>query len=255
MAQTSWPFENVDTSETQFSQWARNIGEGVKAGVGGELLVSGDGSGMNVKVAAGQSMVRGHYYSNTAIQTLTITPSDLTNPRIDNVVLELDPAANTILLKVVAGTPASSPVAPTLVQTDSGVYQQLLAYVDVEANETAIGAPDVSDERSFLGGAKAVVKTVAATAYTLSASDSNKFLRFTSNDPITLTVNDGFTVGQRVDVYQKGEGVITFTEGTGSIEGAGVAGADLVTNAQFAAVSIFCESAGVYAIVGNVSGA
>ena len=42
MAQTSFPFESIDTSETQFSQWARNIGEGVRAGAGSELLPFGD---------------------------------------------------------------------------------------------------------------------------------------------------------------------------------------------------------------------
>ena len=252
MAQTSFPFESIDTSETQFSQWARNIGEGVRATAGSELLPFGDSSGMTVKVSSGQSMIRGHYYVSTATESLTVAVANVTNPRIDNVVLELDPAANTILLKVVAGTPAGSPVAPALIQTDSGIYQQLIAYVSVAALATTITAGNVSDERSFLGGAKAVVKTITGTAYSLSAADSNKFLRFTSADPITLTVDDGFTVGQRVDIYQKGAGVITFTEGTGSIEGAGVTGVDLAMNAQFAAASIFCESTGVYTIIGNI---
>ena len=150
MAQTSWPFENIDTTETQFSQWAKNINEGVKQGNGDELVVSADGTGMTVSVGSGQSMIRGHYYSSTATESLAITASDPTNPRIDAVVLELDPTANTILLKVLAGTPAGSPVAPTLTQTEAGVYQLPLAYIAVAATVLAIESGDVTDKRGFM---------------------------------------------------------------------------------------------------------
>ena len=150
MAQTSWPFENIDTTETQFSQWAKNINEGVKQGNGDELEVTADGTGMTVSVGSGQSLIRGHYYSSTATESLAISASDPTNPRIDAVVLELDPTANTILLKVLAGTPDASPVAPTLTQTDAGIYQLALAYVDVAATVLAIESGDVTDKRGFM---------------------------------------------------------------------------------------------------------
>lgn len=151
MAQTSWPFENIDTSETQFSQWARNIGEGVKSGSLNELETYGDSTGLQVKVKSGQAMVRGHYYQSTAEEILTIPTADTTNPRIDLVVVELDPSANSITLKVVAGTAAGSPSAPTLTQTDAGVYQLQLAEVAVAANATTITAENVTDSRSYLG--------------------------------------------------------------------------------------------------------
>ena len=150
MAQTSFPFENIDTTETQFSQWARNINEGIKQGNGDELAVSADGTGMAVTVGAGQAMIRGHYYTNTDDVVLTITASDPTNARIDAVVLELDPGANAVTLKVLAGTPAGSPVAPTITQTDTGIYQLLLAYVDVEAATLGIDLVDLTDKRGFM---------------------------------------------------------------------------------------------------------
>jgi len=63
MAQSSWPFENIDTSETQYSQLMRNIGEGVKgSSAGTQLKPFGDSTGLNVKVPLGESLVRGHYY-------------------------------------------------------------------------------------------------------------------------------------------------------------------------------------------------
>ena len=152
MAQTSWPFENVDTSETQFSQWARNIGEGVKSSAGFELEPYADSSGMNVKVKSGQALIRGHYYNSTAEETLTIAAADATNPRIDRVVLQLDPSANSILLVVLTGTPGATPAAPELTQTDSNIYEISLATVAVAANATSIAPENVTDTRTMLLG-------------------------------------------------------------------------------------------------------
>ena len=94
MAQTSWPFENIDTSETQFSQWARNIGEGVKQNALNELEPFADSTGMRVKVKSGQALIRGHYYQSSVEEVIAVTASDPTNPRIDILILELDPSAN-----------------------------------------------------------------------------------------------------------------------------------------------------------------
>lgn len=151
MAQTSWPFENIDTTEVQFSQWARHINEGIRPDFANELEPFADDSGLNVTVRSGQAMVRGHYYASTAEETLTITTPDATNPRIDSVVLELDIVANSILQKVVAGTPDASPVAPTLTQSEDGnVYQFLLGNVDVAAGVFSIEAGDVTDLRTYM---------------------------------------------------------------------------------------------------------
>jgi len=149
MAQSSFPFENIDTSETQFSQMFRNFASGVNGSPAGTELKVTAGTGLVVAVAAGQAMVRGHYYISTASENLTIAAADPTNPRIDSVVLTLDPTANSIVLAVVTGTPASSPVAPTLTQTDAGVYQYQLATVAVAAGAGSVGT--ITDTRNFFG--------------------------------------------------------------------------------------------------------
>jgi len=229
MAQTSWPFANIDTSVTQFSQWARNIGEGVKASSATNALMPyGDGSGMNVKVNAGQAMIRGHYFLSDAVATLTIAAANATNPRIDSVVLNLDPSTNAAVLAVVTGTAAASPVAPTLTQTDAGVYQLLLGNVAVAAAASSISSGNVTDLRSFIGGLTASgaatltnktlvspqeVTTVSATAatgtvnydvatqadlyYTTNAS-ANFTLNFRGNS--TTTLNSLLPVGQSTTV-------------------------------------------------------
>jgi hypothetical protein len=150
MAQLSWPFESIDTSETQFSLWARNLGEGVIDGKGFELEPFADSTGMNIKIKTGQSLVRGHFYDNTAEETLTIANADLTNPRIDLVVLKLDPTANSILLTVLPGTPNVSPSAPAPTQTDGAVYEQVIAEVYVGAAVATIAPEDVTDLRTIL---------------------------------------------------------------------------------------------------------
>lgn len=153
MAETSFPFENVDVSETQFSRWARNFQDYGVNGVPGDgnLLVTGDDSGLQVRVAAGQAFVRGHYYINTSQATVTLLSAG-SNTRIDMIVLELDPVANSISLKAVRGEEvSSSPVAPTLTQLDVGVYQLPLAYATIPADTTSITSGMVTDFRSFMG--------------------------------------------------------------------------------------------------------
>lgn len=149
MAQSSYPFENVDTTETQFSQMFRTLNAGVNGTPSGTELKVTAGTGLQVAVAAGQAMVRGHYYISTASENLTIGTANPSNPRIDSIVLTLDPTANSITLAVVAGTAASSPVAPTLTQTDGGVYQYQLATVLIPAAATSVST--ITDTRSFMG--------------------------------------------------------------------------------------------------------
>lgn len=152
MAQTSWPFDNADTTEAQYSQLFRRL---QSSGVSGapsttDLKVTGDSTGMNVKVAAGYAIVRGHAYKNDASVTLTIGTASA-SPRIDLVVLRLDPTANTIVLAVVAGTPGASPVAPSLTQTDEGTYEMAIGQVAVGASVSTISAGNVTDIRPFIG--------------------------------------------------------------------------------------------------------
>jgi len=149
MAQSSFPFEGIDTTETQYSQLFRTFQDNVNGTYGGTELTVAAGTGLAVDVALGQAMVRGHFYVSTATESLSLTTADPTNPRLDLVVLRLDPVANSIILAVKDGTPAGSPVAPTLVQTDAGTYEVALATVLVPATA---GVPStITDKRQFMG--------------------------------------------------------------------------------------------------------
>lgn len=152
MTEQSWPFDGTDTTEAQFSLFARRFQYN---GVWGapdtsDLKVFGDGSGMNVKVPAGYANVQGFQYLNDAVKTLTIGAAG-SSPRVDSVVLNLDLTANSITAQVVQGTAAASPVAPTLTQTDTGNYQLEIAQVAVAASATVIQPANVTDTRRFMG--------------------------------------------------------------------------------------------------------
>jgi hypothetical protein len=149
MTQASFPFEGIDTTETQFSKWARHFNSGVDDVPTGTALEVSAGTGLAVDVEAGEAMVRGHYYTSDATESLSLATADPTNDRIDTVVLRLDPTANSIVLAVKTGTPAGSPSAPTLVQTDAGIFEQPLADVLVAATAGVPGT--ITDRREFMG--------------------------------------------------------------------------------------------------------
>lgn len=268
MAQTSWPFENIDTSETQFSQWARNIGEGVINNAGLELETFADGSGMNVKVKTGQALIRGHYYDNTAQETLTIAAADVTNPRIDRVVLRLDPTANSVVLAVITGTPAASPSAPALTQTDGGIYELPLAQVAVAAAAVVISAGNVTDQRTIFNRwtgsvtsaeisgtipASKVAVTVAdkSANYSIVSADANTTIYLTGSTGRTFTIDSVLLPGQRVDFIQDGSGQITFAAGSGVTLNS--KGGKLKTTGQYSGATVTCRSTGVYYLVGDLA--
>jgi hypothetical protein len=152
MAQLSWPFENQDTTETEYSQLFTRL---QNTGVSGspsttDLKVFADSTGMQIKVPTGFAIIRGHMYQNTAQETLALSAA-ASNPRIDLVVLRLDPSANSILLAVIEGTPAVSPVAPAITETQDAVFELEISRVTIPASATTISAGNVSDTRIFLG--------------------------------------------------------------------------------------------------------
>lgn len=114
---------------------------------------------MSVDVAAGRAYVagteatyQGHYFAeNRGSSNVAVAASDPTNPRIDLVVLRVRDSAysggtDTVTIEVVTGTPAGSPVAPTL--PDNSL---LLATVDVAALASSIVDADITGERVRAG--------------------------------------------------------------------------------------------------------
>jgi len=121
------------------------ITDGVFENVG-EALATINGTGMQVIVKDGRAWFDRTWTLNDTDMTLAIAASDLVNPRIDTVVLEVNASvgvrANSI--KVITGTPAGVPSAPILTNT-SEIHQHALAYVYVAAGVTSIILANVTD--------------------------------------------------------------------------------------------------------------
>lgn len=127
---------------------------GVRPGVGAPLFVQA-ASGMNITVNNGLAFVQGTAALDAGIYpvcldtttTLTVSTADPTNPRIDNVcltILDNGDATSTFVVQIQAGTPASSPVAPTLPGNSL-----LLATIQVNASATSITTGNITDQRQF----------------------------------------------------------------------------------------------------------
>ena len=103
---------------------------------------------MSVNISLGRAYINGFYFAVVGeASTRPITAANASNPRIDRVVLGLSPTeAQSITLYVKAGTPAASPVPPTLSRTDE-LYEISLAQVLVPAGATQIVAANITDER------------------------------------------------------------------------------------------------------------
>jgi hypothetical protein len=103
---------------------------------------------MNVIVKSGAASVRGRIYENTSDVTITIATADVTDPRIDRIVLRYTDSLQTIELAVVAGTAAATPSLPALTQT-AAIYEVDIAYVWVAASAVSIADTEIHDVRVF----------------------------------------------------------------------------------------------------------
>lgn len=158
MTQSYWPFDGIDTTETQYSQLFRRLqSTGVWGSPGDTALkLTGDSSGLNVKLAAGYAFIQGYMYYTDAVVTIPIEVGD-TTARTDIVVLRADPVSNAVTPTVIKGTPGSP--APDPVQTDTGAYDLLIGKVSVAANVSTITSDNVTDERTFMGHIYGLWKT------------------------------------------------------------------------------------------------
>ena len=150
MTQSYWPFATIKATETQFSQYNRRLMmSGVWGDPGDQTLRIVAGVGLATTLKAGYAFIRGHMYYSDADVSVSVLAADA-QPRIDLVVLRLDPTANTIAPVVIKGTPAASnPAEPTPVTTDAANYDIPIAAISVAGGATSIIAGNITDRRIF----------------------------------------------------------------------------------------------------------
>lgn len=100
-----------------------------------------------VNLRPGSAVVNGVLYINDAVKALSIAANASGSPRIDSVILRKDTAAQTVRALVKQGTPAGSPVAPSLTQS---------------AATWEIGVADISVANGFVSLAQDTIQPTAA---------------------------------------------------------------------------------------------
>jgi hypothetical protein len=124
------------------------INDGIFRTLGNYFTVTAPG-GMQVNVGTGRAWFNQTWTLNDAVLPLTIAASNGILDRIDSVILEVNEnvgvRANSI--KVLTGTAATTPVAPTLTNT-SEIHQYRLANIFVAKTVSAIVAGNITN---FIG--------------------------------------------------------------------------------------------------------
>ena len=136
----------------QMSEYFRGIiNEGVYQHLDGGLAVTA-GTGLAVNVAAGRAIIQNRWVQNSAAMSLTIAAASETYARKDAVVIRLNWSSRSISIAVKTGTPAASPVAPSMTR-NSTTYEMALAYVNVAANATSVTVTDKRADTTVCGWA------------------------------------------------------------------------------------------------------
>ena len=105
--------------------------------------------GMTVSVTAGWGFINCKWLDNSAAYMLTLDASDVVLNRIDRIVMRLNPdeAHRNMEIAIKKGTPASTPVPPSLTRVENGVWELSLAQVYIGAGVTEITQSKITDER------------------------------------------------------------------------------------------------------------
>lgn len=121
------------------------INDGVFANIGVAFAINAD-TGVTITIGKGKCWFNSAWVYNDAPLPKTLEGSEVVLDRIDAVVVEVDhnEAVRMGDIKIVKGTPSSSPVRPAMAATDNQ-HQYPLGYIYRKAGSTAITQADITN--------------------------------------------------------------------------------------------------------------
>ena len=121
------------------------INDGIFANIGVAFAVNAD-TGTTITVGVGRAWFNSAWVYNDAPLIKTLEGSEVVLDRIDAIVIEVDHSENVRMgdIKIVKGTPSSSPKNPVMVN-NKNKHQYPLAYIYRKAGSTAITQADITN--------------------------------------------------------------------------------------------------------------
>lgn len=121
------------------------INDGVFANIGVAFAISVD-TGVTINIGKGKAWFNSAWVYNDALLPKTLEGSEVVLDRIDAVVIEVDHNESVRMgdIKIVKGTPSSSPVRPVLADSENK-KQAPIAYIYRKAGSTSISQADITN--------------------------------------------------------------------------------------------------------------
>lgn len=174
MAEYSYPYQTGTGAAVDENAWRGMVRQFLASGVIGsgnrdtsdpslKPTLGTGGAGPTFQLAAGEAFNYGIKYTNDATLTRTASNNTNTAARIDRLALKLDTAAKTCTVVPVQGTPAGTPISPTLTDTDT-VKWIPIARATCPGSASAQNYTNLVDERAFVAARDYVGPATATVA-------------------------------------------------------------------------------------------
>lgn len=142
------------------------ITDGIFDSIGGHFQVTPAASGLGVNIGTGRAWLNQTWSYNDTAYPVTLDAASPSLGRKDLICIKVDKssAVRSNSLVVIAGTPAASPVEPTITDdTTNGIYYHKLAAVTVAAGATSISAADITNYIGLSAGTPYVTGIIQST--------------------------------------------------------------------------------------------